>query len=80
MLVSVVLTLLLALPFRTTSPSLFPFPLLPTFVACTSIHALLSLLWVSRIKWIGIPAVSYFTLVILLGGLFAVGAAWGALN
>lgn len=74
-----VLTLLLSLPFRTTSPSLFAFPLLETFVATTTLHVLIALLWVSRVRWVGIPAVSYTTLVLLLGALFAVLAAWGAL-
>ena len=74
------LTLLLSLPFRTTSPSLVPFPLWPTFFAATAIHVLLSLLWVLSIRWVGIPSVSYATLVLLIGALFAVLAAWGALE
>lgn len=74
------LTLLLSLPFRTTSPSLVPFPLWPTFFAATATHVLLSLLWVLRIRWVGIPSVSYATLVLLIGALFAVLAAWGALE
>lgn len=74
------LTLALSLPFRTTSPSIVPFPIWPTFAAAAATHAVLSLLWVLRIPSVGIPSVSYATLVILLLLLFAVLAAWGALE
>ena len=37
-LLSLVFTLFLSLPFRTTSPSLFAFPLVPTLVAVAVVH------------------------------------------
>lgn len=79
-LLSLVLTLFLSLPFRTTSPSLVPFPLWPTFAATALAHVLLSLLWVLDIPRVGIPSVSFATLIILLVLLFAVLGAWGALE
>ncbi|ORY89759.1 hypothetical protein BCR35DRAFT_300218 [Leucosporidium creatinivorum] len=79
-LLSLVLTLLLSLPFRTTSPSLIPFPLWPTFASCALLHSFLSLLWCLRIKYVGIPSISYATLVTLVFLLFATLAAWGALE
>ncbi|KAL8280856.1 hypothetical protein RQP46_006860 [Phenoliferia psychrophenolica] len=79
-LLSLVLTLFMSLPFRTTSPSIVPFPVWPTFAAAAFTHVLLALLWVLRIPSVGIPAVSYMTLVILMLLLFAVLAAWGALE
>ncbi|KAK4705329.1 hypothetical protein P7C70_g871, partial [Phenoliferia sp. Uapishka_3] len=78
-LLSLVLTLFLSLPFRTTSPSIVPFPIWPTFFISAATHALLSLLWVLRIPSVGIPSVSYATLVVLVFLLFAVLGAWGAL-
>lgn len=75
-LLSIVLTLFLSLPFRTTSPSLVPFPLWPTFAGAAATHAFLSLLWVLRIKFVGIPALSYFTLVLLAFSLTAVVSSY----
>jgi hypothetical protein len=79
-LLSLVLTLLLSLPFRTTHPSLVPFPLWPTFIAAATIHVLISLCWILRVRFVGIPSISYGTLVLLVGALFGVLAAWGALE
>lgn len=57
-LLSLVLTLVLSLPFRTSAPSLVAFPLVPTFVAAAAAHAFISLLWVARIRAVGIPSIS----------------------
>ncbi|GAA5947766.1 hypothetical protein JCM3765_001074 [Sporobolomyces pararoseus] len=79
-LLSLVFTLLLSLPFRTTSPSLVAFPLLPTFIFVALVHAILSALWVLKVKTVGIPSVSYASLVTLVGLTFASLAAWGVLR
>ncbi|BGP40708.1 hypothetical protein JCM10449v2_004670 [Rhodotorula kratochvilovae] len=78
-LLSLVFTLLLSLPFRLTPPSLLPFRLAPTFLCAALAHALLSYAWVARVRTWGIPSVSYGSLVLLVGGLFAVLGAWGVL-
>ncbi|GAA6008841.1 hypothetical protein JCM10207_001744 [Rhodosporidiobolus poonsookiae] len=79
-LLSLLLTLLLSLPFRLTPPSLFAFPLAPTFLSAASLHALLSYLWLARVRAWGVPACSYGSLVVLLAGAFAVLGAWGVLE
>ncbi|GAA6062160.1 hypothetical protein JCM10212_002372 [Sporobolomyces blumeae] len=78
-LLSLVFTLFLSLPFRTTSPSLIAFPLWPTFACVACVHALLSALWVTKVRTTGIPSVSYASLVILVGGMFAALGSWGVL-
>ncbi|KAK4054184.1 hypothetical protein OIV83_001210 [Microbotryomycetes sp. JL201] len=78
-LLSLVLTLVMSLPFRTSAPSLVAFPLWPTFAVVAATHALISLLWLLRIRFAGIAAISYTTLVILVFLTFAALAAWGAL-
>lgn len=70
----------MSLPFRTTSPSLIAFPLWPTFAFCATTHVVLSLLWLLRVRYVGIPSLSYATLVILVALTFASLAAWGALE
>ncbi len=57
-LLSLVLTLVLSLPFRTSAPSLVAFPLVPTFLAAAGAHAFIALLWVEGVKRAGIPSVS----------------------
>ncbi|GAA5903675.1 uncharacterized protein JCM6883_005078 [Sporobolomyces salmoneus] len=79
-LLSLVFTLFLSLPFRTTSPSLVAFPLLPTFIFVALVHAILSAIWVIKVKTVGIPSVSYASLVSLLGMTFAALGAWGVLR
>ncbi|GAA6005746.1 hypothetical protein JCM11491_003993 [Sporobolomyces phaffii] len=79
-LLSLVFTLFLSLPFRTTSPSLVAFPLVPTFVFVALVHAVLSALWVTKVKKTGIAAVSYASLVTLVGLTFASLGAWGVLR
>ncbi|GAA5968904.1 hypothetical protein JCM21900_003144 [Sporobolomyces salmonicolor] len=78
-LLSLVFTLFLSLPFRTTSPTLIAFPLWPTFFLVALTHALLSWLWQSRVRSMGIPSVSYASLVVLVGLTFAALASWGVL-
>ncbi|KAM0789528.1 hypothetical protein ACM66B_000343 [Microbotryomycetes sp. NB124-2] len=78
-LLSLVLTLVMSLPFRTSAPSLVAFPLWPTFVVVAATHAVISLLWLLRIRFAGIAAISYTTLVILMFLTFAALGAWGAL-
>ncbi|GAA5871695.1 hypothetical protein JCM16303_000834 [Sporobolomyces ruberrimus] len=79
-LLSLVFTLFLSLPFRTTSPSLVAFPLLPTFLGVALVHSILSALWVLKVKSVGIPSVSYASLVTLVGLTFASLGAWGVLR
>ncbi|GAA5919336.1 hypothetical protein JCM5296_001704 [Sporobolomyces johnsonii] len=79
-LLSLVFTLFLALPFRTTSPTLIAFPLWPTFFLVALTHALLSWLWQSRVRSMGIPSVSYASLVVLVGLTFAALGSWGVLE
>lgn len=79
-LLSLVFTLFLSLPFRTTSPSLVAFPLLPTFLFVAFVHAILSSLWVLKVKSVGIPSVSYASLVTLIGLTFASLGSWGVLR
>ncbi|SCV69848.1 BQ2448_1242 [Microbotryum intermedium] len=78
-LLSLVATLVLSLPFRTSAPTLIAFPLWPTFSAVAVVHILLSMMWILRVRHVGIPAISYMTLIILLFLLFAALGAWGAL-
>ncbi|GAA5851625.1 hypothetical protein JCM8547_001155 [Rhodosporidiobolus lusitaniae] len=79
-LLSLLFTLLLSLPFRLTPPSLFAFPLWPTFLLVSSFHALLSLVWVMKVtKW-GVPAISYASLLVLVLGCFGALGAWGVLE
>ncbi|BGP16800.1 hypothetical protein JCM10213v2_004804 [Rhodosporidiobolus nylandii] len=79
-LLSLVLTLLLSLPFRLTPPSLFAFPLWPTFASAAFLHALLSWIWLARVRAWGVPAISYASLVLLVLLCFAVSGAWGVLE
>lgn len=78
-LLSLIFTLLLSLPFRLTPPSLFPFPLVPTFAFASLTHAALAYGWVATVKQWGIPSVSFASLVALVGMLFATLGAWGVL-
>ncbi|GAA5845054.1 hypothetical protein JCM11251_007457 [Rhodosporidiobolus azoricus] len=78
-LLSLLFTLLLSLPFRLTPPSLFTFPLLPTYTFVSLAHALLSLVWVAKVASWGVPAISYASLVALVMGVFGALAAWGVL-
>ncbi|KAK4054692.1 hypothetical protein OIO90_003504 [Microbotryomycetes sp. JL221] len=78
-LLSLVLTLVMSLPFRTSAPSLVAFPLWPTFAVVAATHAVVSLLWLLRVRFAGIASISYTTLVILVFLTFAALAAWGAL-
>merc|ERR1711939_1225274 len=66
------LSLFLALPYRSTLPPLFPLDAAPTFVIVVLIHAVVSLEWLVRVRLVGLPAVSYATLIILLGFFFFV--------
>ncbi|KAI5477877.1 hypothetical protein MNV49_005770 [Pseudohyphozyma bogoriensis] len=79
-LLSLVLTLVLSLPFRTSAPSLVAFPLWPTFAAVCLVHSILSCLWVLRIPSVGLPSLSYATLVVLVMLTFGALGAWGALE
>ncbi|GAA5899148.1 hypothetical protein JCM8208_003016 [Rhodotorula glutinis] len=78
-LLSLIFTLLLSLPFRLTPPSLFAFRLPPTFAFAALTHAALAYGWVATVKQYGIPSVSFASLVALLGMLFGVLGAWGVL-
>ncbi|GAA5993964.1 hypothetical protein JCM11641_006754 [Rhodosporidiobolus odoratus] len=79
-LLSLVFTLLLSLPFRLTPPSLFAFPLPLTFLSVSLLHAFLSWIWVARVREWGVPAISFASLVLLVLMCFAVGGAWGVLE
>ncbi|GAA5931480.1 hypothetical protein JCM3775_006866 [Rhodotorula graminis] len=78
-LLSLIFTLLLSLPFRLTPPSLFTFRLAPTFAFAALTHAALAYAWLATVKTYGIPSVSFASLVALLGMLFGVLGAWGVL-
>lgn len=79
LLLALVFTLFLALPFRLTPPSLFQFPLWPTFAVVCLTHALLSYAWVARVRKIGIPSISYASLIVLVALTFAALGSWGVL-
>ncbi|GAA5987724.1 hypothetical protein JCM10908_007183 [Rhodotorula pacifica] len=79
LLLSLVFTLFLALPFRLSPPSLFHFPLYPTFALVCLTHALLSYAWVARVRKIGIPSISYASLIVLVALTFAALGSWGVL-
>ncbi|SCZ89659.1 BZ3500_MvSof-1268-A1-R1_Chr9g10531 [Microbotryum saponariae] len=78
-LLSLVAALVLSLPFRTSAPTLIAIPMWPTFGAVVVVHILLSMMWILRVRHVGIPAISYITLIVLLFLLFAALGAWGAL-
>ncbi|BGO92027.1 hypothetical protein NBRC10512v2_004291 [Rhodotorula toruloides] len=79
-LLSLVFTLLLSLPFRLTPPTLITFSLWPTFLIVSSTHALLAWLWLAKVRRMGIPSISYASLVVLVGLLFGTLGAWGVLQ
>ncbi|GAA5874494.1 hypothetical protein JCM3774_005735 [Rhodotorula dairenensis] len=79
LLLSLVFTLFLALPFRLSPPSLFHFPLYPTFALVAITHALLSYAWVARVRKVGIPSISYASLIVLVALTFAALGSWGVL-
>ncbi|TKA52142.1 hypothetical protein B0A53_04986 [Rhodotorula sp. CCFEE 5036] len=79
LLLSLVFTLFLALPFRLSPPSLFHFPLYPTFALVSLTHALLSYAWVARVRKVGIPSISYASLIVLVALTFAALGSWGVL-
>ena len=83
-LLNLALTLFLSLPFHNDKDDHFPrrhpalpvqLPLLLTFAAVVVLHWLLSLLWTLGIKLrrfgLGMPAISYITLLVLLSCFFA---------
>ncbi|KWU43236.1 hypothetical protein RHOSPDRAFT_35242 [Rhodotorula sp. JG-1b] len=79
LLLSLVFTLFLALPFRLSPPSLFHFPLYPTFALVSLTHALLAYAWVARVRKVGIPSISYASLIVLVALTFAALGSWGVL-
>ncbi|GAA6045435.1 hypothetical protein NBRC10513_007804 [Rhodotorula toruloides] len=79
-LLSLVFTLLLSLPFRLTPPTLLSFSLWPTFLFVSCTHALLAWLWLAKVRRMGIPSISYASLVVLVGLLFGTLGAWGVLQ
>ncbi|BGP55988.1 hypothetical protein JCM8202_005130 [Rhodotorula sphaerocarpa] len=79
LLLALVFTLFLALPFRLSPPSLFHFPLWPTFALVCATHALLSYAWVARVRSVGIPSISYASLIVLTALTFAALGSWGVL-
>lgn len=79
LLLSLVFTLFLALPFRLSPPSLFHFPLYPTFALVSLTHALLSYAWMARVRKVGIPSISYASLIVLVALTFAALGSWGVL-
>ncbi|BGP25233.1 hypothetical protein JCM10295v2_004155 [Rhodotorula toruloides] len=79
-LLSLVFTLLLSLPFRLTPPTLITFSLYPTFLLVSSTHALLAWLWLAKVRRMGIPSISYASLVVLVFLTFGTLGAWGVLQ